>query len=176
MFAPAGGFVDVQENTIYGSQGMRNTDCPFSDNGKCGCASRQGVMIPTFGGNPVEMKNELKVKKMFSQGGGWGGSSLFKKNKFIGFDSKYSACGGTQAAIGTNSKHSDYHPIANFRDNIFINTDESALFKFEPPSQGWANGADCGPFTCTALYNVLIKVENNEYVGTPSVYGLPKRF
>jgi len=176
VFADSGGHVHVKENIIYGSKNMKNSDCPYSENGKCGCGSRIGVIAPTFGGNPTEMKNELKIKKMFSQGGGWGGTSMFELNKFIGFDSKTNACGGTQAAIGSNKKHSDYHPIANFRNNKFIDTDESALFKLDTPPQGWANGADCGPFTCTGLYNLLIKVENSIFSGVPSVFGLPKKF
>lgn len=83
-----GSFADVQYNTIYGSKDMENSDCPLSETGKCGCMSRYGVMAPTFGGSPIEMKNKLKIKKMFAAGGGWGGKSLFKYNKFIGFDSK----------------------------------------------------------------------------------------
>lgn len=70
------------------------------------------------------MKNDLKIKKMFSGGGGWGGESLFIDNTFIGFDNKVSACGGNQAAIGTNPYHPDYHPIAHFRKNKFVNQDE----------------------------------------------------
>ena len=74
---------------------MENSDCPLSATGKCGCMSRYGVMAPSFGGSPIEMKNKLKIKKMFSAGGGWGGKSLFKYNKFIGFDSNKNACGGS---------------------------------------------------------------------------------
>lgn len=113
---------------------------------------------------------------MFSQGGDWSGKSLFKQNKLIGFDSKYNACGGTQAAIASNSYHSDYHPPADFDQNYFINTDESALFKMYDPKPKWANMADCGTFTCTGLYNVLVRVERNSYSGIPSVYNMPKSF
>lgn len=84
----SGSPVELSNNIIYGSQDMQNSDCPLSSTGKCGCVSRKGVINPTFGGGPVEMKNDLKIKKMFSGGGGWGGQSLFIDNKFIGFDSK----------------------------------------------------------------------------------------
>ena len=84
---------------------------------------------------------------------------MFKDLTFIGFDSRTNSCGASQAAIKTNGGHSDYHPIAHFSRIEFRNTDESALFAFDSPSQGWANGADCGPFTCTGLYNVLIDLE-----------------
>lgn len=77
VFAASDGHVDVRENIIYGSKNMKNMDCPLAKDGKCGCSSRIGVIVPTFGGNPTEMKNKLKIKKMFSQGGSWGGSSLF---------------------------------------------------------------------------------------------------
>mmetsp|Transcript_13355 Transcript_13355/g.16911 ORF Transcript_13355/g.16911 Transcript_13355/m.16911 type:complete len:491 (+) Transcript_13355:5026-6498(+) len=53
----AGSRVEVKDNYIYGSKGMRNKDCPLSDNGRCEyCPSRNGVIAPTYGGNPTEIK------------------------------------------------------------------------------------------------------------------------
>ena len=114
VFSAGGGHVEVKENYIYGSKGMKNHDCPLSETGKCGCKSRQGVIAPTFGSTPIEMPNELKIGKFFSHGGSHG-TSMFFNNKFIGFDSYVNACGGRQAAIGNNGKHSDYHPISHYR-------------------------------------------------------------
>ena len=113
---------------------------------------------------------------MFSQGGGWGGTSMFYNNRFIGFDSHISACGGRQAAIGNNHWHPDYHPISHYRQNKFIDTDESGMFLLFTPPQGWANLSDCGTFTCTGLYNSLLRMERNSYSGVPSVFGLSKTF
>ena len=118
----------MHDNILYGSKGMQNSDCPLSSTGKCDCIDRKGVINPTFGVSPIEIKNELKIKKMFAGGGAWGGESLFIDNTFIGFDSSENICGGKQAAIGTNVYHADYHPLAYFRRNKFIDTDESALF------------------------------------------------
>lgn len=89
---------------------------------------------------------------MYSGGGSWGGSSLFKNLRFIGWDSDVNDCGAEQSAIGTDWDHPDYHPIAHFEDILFKDTDESAMFKFDSPKQGWANPTDCGDFTCTGLY------------------------
>jgi len=113
---------------------------------------------------------------MFSQGGGWGGESLFHSNKFIGFNSRTNACGSTQAAIVSNERQPDYLPITTFRQNSFIDTDESAMFNLYSPSPGWANLSDCGTFTCTGLYNVLIRMEQNSYSGIPMPFGLPRTF
>ena len=40
VFAGSGGHVEVKDNYIYGSKGMLNSDCPLSENGKCGCKRR----------------------------------------------------------------------------------------------------------------------------------------
>ena len=50
---------------------------------------------------------------MYGEDGGWGGTSMFKDLKFIGWDSNINQCGASQAAIKTN-KTPNYHPIANF--------------------------------------------------------------
>lgn len=57
IFARADGTAEVFRNTIYGSQDMKNLDCPMSANGKCGCSHRTGLVVPTFGHNRVIMKN-----------------------------------------------------------------------------------------------------------------------
>jgi len=101
---------------------------------------------------------------------------MFEGNYFIGFDSSVNHCGGSQAAIVNNNWHSDYHPIANFRNNKFRDTDESALYKLHSPPKRWANLQDCGTFTCTGLYNSLFIVERNSYSGVPSVFGMPRSF
>jgi hypothetical protein len=47
------------------------------------------------------------------------------------------------------------------------------LYGFDSPSPGWANLADCGTFTCTGLYNVLIEMYQVRYTGIPRAFGLP---
>jgi len=50
------------------------------------------------------------------------------------------------------------------------------MFALDAPPQGWANLKDCGTFTCTGLYNVLVKVENAKYSGIPMAFGMPSTF
>jgi len=45
------------------------------------------------------------------------------------------------------------------------------MFYLDSPMQSWANLNDCGTFTCTGLYNVLIEMEQVTYTGTPRVFG-----
>lgn len=66
--------------------------------------------------------------------------------------------------------------MTHFKSITFVNTDESAMFHFNSPSQGWANPADCGDFTCTGLYNVLAKFDFTKSTGTPMVNSFPTRF
>lgn len=139
IVAFAGQHVEVRNNYIYGSEGMQNTDCPGVPSGKCDCDSRLGAMAPTFGGALKVLAKAGDIGKLFKVGGGWGGTSLFEGNEFIGFDSPKSACGGSQHAVGNNIKHSDYHPQSIWKRNSFINTDEKAMFKLYSPPQGWAN-------------------------------------
>ena len=131
-------------------------------------------MAPTYGGTPSELNIFLKLPKMFRLGGQWTGECLFHNNKFIGFDSTTNACGGRQSAITNNKEHPDYHPIATFRQNAFIDTDASAMFYLHTPRSSWM--PRCGTFTCTALYNHIIRMEMNSYSGIPSVFGVPKTF
>ena len=113
---------------------------------------------------------------MYSGGGSWGGTSLFKDITFIGWDKKQQDCGGTQNAIVTNFAHPDYHPLANFLRVEFRNTDKSAMFGFSSPPQGWANLDDCGIFTCTGLYNVLVDFKDTTYRGIPMAFGMKSNF
>jgi hypothetical protein len=83
-----------------------------------------------------------------------------KDNKFIGYASKTTDCGGVQSAIVTNDAHSDYHPLAQFVGTEFKNVDESAMFGFGKPRQEWAIPKECGEFTCTGLYNVLVEMKD----------------
>jgi hypothetical protein len=97
-------------------------------------------MIPTFGAHWTSIEfAPKKLSKMHKAGGGWGGTSLFKNLKFVGWDSDLNHCGAKQRAITTNFIHSDYHPLANFRFITFEDSDESALYGFDSPDPGWAN-------------------------------------
>jgi hypothetical protein len=84
-------------------------------------------------------------------------------NKFIGYASKTTDCGGAQSAIVTNNAQSDYHPLAKFEGTEFKNVDESAMFGFGSPNEEWANPKECGEFTCTGLYNVLVEMKDTMY-------------
>lgn len=170
------GRVEVSDSVIIGSQNMENLDCPNFD--RCSaCIPRRGLWIPTFGAHFSEIPLAPKyLPYMFKQGGSWEGSSLFKNIKFIGFDSAFNDCGASQAAITTNFKHPDFHPLANFEMITFMNTDESAMFAFDSPPQSWANLSDCWTFTCTGLYNVLSEFRSTTYSGVPMAFGMPRDF
>ena len=114
---------------------MPNLDCWDTENPECEqCIPKRGLWIPTFGEHETGVViAPKKLQKMFAAGGTWGGSSLFKDIKFIGYDRKETSCGGSQAAIVTNFVHPDYHPRANFLRVNFENTDKSAMFAFDSP-------------------------------------------
>lgn len=99
-----------------------------------------------------------------------------KDNKFIGYASKTTACGGVQSAIVTNNGHSDYHPLAKFLRTEFKNVIESAMFGFGSPEEDWANQKECGKFTCTGLYNVLVDMKDTLYTDISSELALPSDF
>ena len=42
------------------------------------------------------------------------------------------------------------------------------MFNLRDPPQGWANLDDCGTFTCTGLYNVLVDMEGTSFSGSSS--------
>jgi len=64
--------------------------------------------------------------------------------------------------------------LSDFKDTEFVNTDEKAMFSFGDPNPDWANPDDCGDFTCTGLYNVLVEMKNTAYSGPPN--GLPANY
>lgn len=100
-------------------------------------------------------------------GGGSHGESHVHHIKFIGFESPRNSCGGKQYATGSNPLHSDYSPTV-WLDNIeFIDTHEEAMIWMASPSPGWANPDDCGPFTCTGLYNTILKFDKTKSTGVP---------
>lgn len=172
-FSSDSGHVKVYDNEFYGDQNMPNEDCPIlAGNPNCDqCIRKRGLWIPVFGKHETGViKAPDKLGKMFAAGGSWGGSSDIRDNKFIGYERKATTCGGEQSAIVTNDIHPDYHPKANFLRTEFNNVDESAMFGFGSPKQGWANHSDCGDFTCTGLYNVLVEMEDTTYTGITRVF------
>ena len=87
-FSSDSGHVEVSNSKFYGSQNMPNLDCPRGDN--CDqCIEKKGLWIPVFGKHETGViKAPDKLGKMFAAGGSWGGSSLMKDNKFIGYERK----------------------------------------------------------------------------------------
>ena len=85
-FGYESGHVEVSDALFYGGHNMPNKDCPNNDN--CDqCIPKRGLMIPTFAVHATEViKAPIKLKSMYGPGGSWGGSSLFKDSKFIGYE------------------------------------------------------------------------------------------
>lgn len=177
-FGTSSGHVEVSDAIFHGGQNMPNKDCWDVNQPQCNqCIKKTGLWIPTFAKHETGVIiAPKKLAKMFSPGGSWGGTSLFKDIKFIGWDSQDTVCGGKQHAIVTNGSHPDYHPLANFLRVEFKNTDKSAMFGFHSPPQGWANLDDCGIFTCTGLYNVLVDFQDTTFRGIPSAFGMRSDF
>ena len=50
------------------------------------------------------------------------------------------------------------------------------MFGFGAPDPSWANPTDCGDFTCTGLYNVLVEMESTTYSGIPMPFGMPRDY
>lgn len=97
---------------------------------------------------------------MTSGEGGWAGSSLVEKVKFIGFGSG-EGCGargrmlqqhGSSGKVIINGSAFNYTPQMHMRDLEFRDVDESALFGLVSPKEEWATKFDCGNFPCTALH------------------------
>jgi hypothetical protein len=162
-----GGDVKVYDSVIYGDKGDPNED--FGN-----CFDSIGILMSTFGGHASGAPKVAKWPKMLA-GGGSHGTSLYKDILFKGLDGE-TKCGKKQTAIVTNFLHSDYHPIGQFEFMEFRDTREENIIHMSSPSPGWANPDDCGPFTCTGLYNTIAKFERTSYTGSPNALGLPTRF
>ena len=93
-FGAEEGYVEASDSIIYGTHNMPNMDCPYGD--ECDqCKTKRGIWIPVFAKHATGVAvAPYKLHKMYSDGGKWGGSSLFKDLTFVGFDSNRSSCGG----------------------------------------------------------------------------------
>ena len=47
------------------------------------------------------------------------------------------------------------------------------MFSFGEPSPSWINLNDCGDFTCTGLYQLLVEMKGTTYIGSPNADTLP---
>jgi hypothetical protein len=106
-------------------------------------------------------------------GGGHHGTSKVHDIFFSGFESATNTCGGKQYATGSNPLHSDYSPMVLYENIEFHNTAEEAMVWMASPNPGWANPDDCGPFTCTGLYNTILKFDKTKSTGDPRSSSLP---
>ena len=70
----------------------------------------------------------------------------------------------------------DIHSYSFFNDNTFVNQERKALINLSSPPRGWANMKDCWTFTCTGLYQHILKFDNNRFTGSPIPFNLPKTF
>ena len=173
---PSGAHIQIYNNTIYGSENMKNKDCP--DAGDCFCKSNFGVYAPTFGNmGGSRFSVGKKISKGMSIAGGMGtGKATFFENTFIGFSSPSNECGSSQRSIKNNGLVADMHSYSFFNDNTFVNQERKALINLASPPRGWANMKDCWTFTCTGLYQHILKFDNNRFTGSPLPFNLPKTF
>jgi parallel beta-helix repeat protein len=71
-FLPNSGDVEVSNSIFYGDHQIGIHDCYGADCGRC--ITKHGLMIPVYGND-----------ENFDAGESWGGFSVMKDNKFIGF-------------------------------------------------------------------------------------------
>jgi hypothetical protein len=105
------------------------------------------------------------------------GQATYHNMRFIGWKSATRSCSGARQKItGPWPGNSDYVAFAEFKSPTFEAVTQDAVAFIYPPSQGWINWEDCGiEFTCTGLYNVVIRFEDAKSVGTPTPL-LPSTF
>jgi hypothetical protein len=89
------------------------------------------------------------------------GQAYYHNVHFINWKGSQKACGAKQKAIGPWPGNSDYVAYGEFINPTFNNVHDDAIVFYYPPSQGWINWEDCGiEFTCTGLYNIVIRFED----------------
>jgi hypothetical protein len=172
--AGEGAFAHLMDSTILGPLTYGNLNCP-DDGTTCFCYDTTGLIMATTGGFGTHQPKPEKLP-LFKGGGAWPGYAFYENLKFKGFSSRTSNCGKKAIAISANYKHPDFHPFAEFKNIEFEDTVKEAMFDIPAPPQGWANIADCGEFTCTGLYNVVVRFENTKYTGSPFAFGMPTDF
>ena len=84
-------------------------------------------------------------------------------------------CVETQAAIAPYEQP-DYTPMATMTGTKFIDASRRAVAYLPSPKEDWKNEEDCGEeFTCTGLYNMVIRLKGTVYEGTETP-DLPSNF
>lgn len=148
-----------------------NRDCAPGQ--KCDhCVDRAGMILnQALSGAHGDKQERWTKLPLFKSSGGLSGSGHYYDMQFIGFESKTTTCGSIQTAIRPWLSP-DYIPFANFYEPLFTNQEKEALAYIPDPPQSWANPTDCVDFTCTGLYNVVIRMQNPRYNGD-TVPGLP---
>jgi hypothetical protein len=102
------------------------------------------------------------------------GRAVYKNVHVKDFKSNKKSCGAKQVVFQPWKKQMDYVAFVEFKTPTFENVEDSALTHISPPSQGWANWEDCGvDFTCTGLYNVVVRIETATHIGDSK---LPRTF
>ena len=134
---------------------------------------RSGIILNLNGGHKDEEKKWKKLP-LFKASGAMTGKARYKGVEFINYKSKKTECGSSQAAIRVFT-NPDYTPYAEFINPKFENLDLDALVTIPDPPQGWANPEDCVEFTCTGLYNVVMRFEQAQFYGD-DVALMPRSF
>lgn len=73
--------------------------------------------------------------------------------------------GKKQYTFGLTPKGPDHIPVVWGWGNKFTDIDDEALGYFADPKPGWANFKDCADFPCTAPWNILVNLKDNEFYG-----------
>ena len=163
-----GGDAELVDSKVYGEL-KDNYDCPRSGKQPCDhCLDRSGLIL-NLANEGAHNDFQLKWEKLplFKSSGAMTGKATYRDVEFIGYSDRKTQCGSTQVAIRV-WKNPDYIPYAEFLWPRFENVDKDALVAIPDPSPGWANPKDCVEFTCTGLYNVVMRFERANFVGRGS--------
>ena len=160
-----GGDAELIDSKVYGEL-ADNYDCPEGGVQPCDhCLARSGLILNLANqGAHADMQVKYRKLPLFGGSGAMTGQATYTRVEFINYTGKTTSCGAAQAAIRVFS-NPDYTPYAEFISPTFRNVAQDALVAIPDPSPGWANPSDCVEFTCTGLYNVVIRFQWARYAG-----------
>jgi len=160
------GRAEIESSRIYGEDSA-NRDCPVGST--CDhCLSSTGIVLnqPCAGSHLDSQVKWFKHPLWKLCTGGIFATTHYNNVEFKNFDSGKKKCGAKMVTFSPWKKASDYIAFAEFKRTTFNNVHSDALTNIPAPSQGWKNWEDCGlDFTCTGLYNVVVRFEQTRYTG-----------
>lgn len=156
----ADGRAEIEDSRIYGED-TNNKDCPVGST--CDhCLDSTGIVLnQACAGSHLDSQVKWFKHPLYKGcTSGKRATSHYNNVEFKNFSAGKKACGAKMVAFAPWKKASDYVAFAEFKRATFDNVHPDAMTYIPAPSQGWKNWEDCGlDFTCTGLYNVVVRLE-----------------